>query len=511
LNDINKPVICIVGSGIGGGILALELLKSNNFKVKILDNDALNGSFSQDSQLASINVGHPFLVPPNPTRGFGFGGTSNLWHGVLTVLDEVDWTLMESKFGLILKSEIKKFYLRLGVYFGNVPITPAINIHDKVRGNKLFSPLLDKSIFRIKDFYLQPKPLRIRSRLNSCAKTSSSLEIIENSTALYLFGKNEDPASASYLLAEKGGEKIKVYADYFVLAAGALETPRIILQGNLESNFKIQNKLVGRRLFDHPWCVIGELISRSGFFKLKFSDVFFKKNLKYRVGLRISTFEKGFGNLNHCVGIKPLFFGDYELFKGALKALISRRPSLRSMVKLFKTYRFRDILFSALILLAEKSNFGVFVKKALVFCYLEQQIRPESNIDLSGHYDSHGRNIPLINWVVGKREVNDVIKIQGCISDALHGSENFVFSSYKIDELSLGSSSHHAGTMSIGVNDKNGVVDDNLKLFGSTNVYVCDLSIFPNYGNSNPSFTLGAFALRLADHLNYQFSKKMNF
>lgn len=507
MNDINKPVICIVGSGIGGGILALELLKTNNFRVKILDNDALNGRFSQDSQLESMNVGHPFLVP-HPTRGFGFGGTSNLWHGVLTALDELDWILMESELSLILKSEIKQSYMRLGPYFGNVPIAPATAIHDKVKDHPLYSPLLNKSTFRIKDFYLQPKPLRIRARLNSYANASFNLEIIENSTALYLRGGTEDPASASYLLAKQGEEVVKVYADYFVLAVGALETPRIILQGNLESNFKIQNELVGRRLFDHPWCVIGEIISLSGFFKLKFSDISWSKNLKYRVGFCISTFEKGFGNLNHCIGIKPLFFGDYELFKGALKALISRRPSLTSMFDLFKTYRLIDILSSALILLSEKSNFGIFVKKALVFCYLEQQIRPQSRIVLSGRYDSHGRNIPLIDWVVDKREVNDALTIQGCISDALQDSKNFIFSPYTISEVSLGSSSHHAGTMSIGMDQKKGVLDHNLKIFGSNNVYVCDLSIFPNYGNSNPSFTLGAFALRLADHLNYKFSKK---
>ena len=53
-------------------------------------------------------------------------------------------------------------------------------------------------------------------------------------------------------------------------------------------------------------------------------------------------------------------------------------------------------------------------------------------------------------------------------------------------------------------NEINGVVDKNLKLFGLTNGYVCDGSIFTTSGNVNNGLTISAFACRLANYLEGQ-------
>ena len=47
----------------------------------------------------------------------------------------------------------------------------------------------------------------------------------------------------------------------------------------------------------------------------------------------------------------------------------------------------------------------------------------------------------------------------------------------------------------------NGVVDENLKVFGMDNLFICDGSGFPTSGNANSSFTTSALACRLADYL----------
>lgn len=48
----------------------------------------------------------------------------------------------------------------------------------------------------------------------------------------------------------------------------------------------------------------------------------------------------------------------------------------------------------------------------------------------------------------------------------------------------------------------NGVVDENGKFLDQDSIYVCDLSIFPTSPAANPSLTVVALALRLADRLN---------
>jgi choline dehydrogenase-like flavoprotein len=46
-----------------------------------------------------------------------------------------------------------------------------------------------------------------------------------------------------------------------------------------------------------------------------------------------------------------------------------------------------------------------------------------------------------------------------------------------------------------------GVVDTDSRVFDTTNVYVAGASIFPTGGMANPTLTILALTLRLADHL----------
>jgi hypothetical protein len=64
----------------------------------------------------------------------------------------------------------------------------------------------------------------------------------------------------------------------------------------------------------------------------------------------------------------------------------------------------------------------------------------------------------------------------------------------------LGGVAHEVGTLRLGEN-KQGVLDTNLKFNNYTNLYCCDLSAFPTSQAANPSLSLVALALRLADHL----------
>lgn len=60
---------------------------------------------------------------------------------------------------------------------------------------------------------------------------------------------------------------------------------------------------------------------------------------------------------------------------------------------------------------------------------------------------------------------------------------------------------HHMGTTRMHSNPKEGVVDADCRVHGLSNLYVAGSSVFPTYGFSQPTFTIVALALRLADHL----------
>ena len=61
--------------------------------------------------------------------------------------------------------------------------------------------------------------------------------------------------------------------------------------------------------------------------------------------------------------------------------------------------------------------------------------------------------------------------------------------------------SHQAGTLRFGTDPKRSVLDVNCKTHDLDNLYVTDASFFPSVGATNPTLTIVANALRVADHL----------
>lgn len=60
---------------------------------------------------------------------------------------------------------------------------------------------------------------------------------------------------------------------------------------------------------------------------------------------------------------------------------------------------------------------------------------------------------------------------------------------------------HQMGTTRISRTPAEGVVDYDLKVWGTENLYVCSSSVFPTSSQANPTFFLGACAVRLSQHL----------
>jgi choline dehydrogenase-like flavoprotein len=60
---------------------------------------------------------------------------------------------------------------------------------------------------------------------------------------------------------------------------------------------------------------------------------------------------------------------------------------------------------------------------------------------------------------------------------------------------------HHIGTARMGADERTSVVDGNCRVHSVHNLYVAGSAVFPTSGQANPTLTLIALSLRLADHL----------
>ena len=60
---------------------------------------------------------------------------------------------------------------------------------------------------------------------------------------------------------------------------------------------------------------------------------------------------------------------------------------------------------------------------------------------------------------------------------------------------------HQSGTTRIADSPDQGVVDRDLRVWGTKNLYVCSSSVLPTSGQANPTFFTGVLAVKLAEHL----------
>ncbi|HZY63692.1 MAG TPA: GMC family oxidoreductase, partial [Edaphobacter sp.] len=145
----------------------------------------------------------------------------------------------------------------------------------------------------------------------------------------------------------------------------------------------------------------------------------------------------------------------------------------------------------------------------------EQYPSPDNRITLSNHTDELGMPIPQLHWRIGERERHTITTYSNTIDTLFQTmkielpywrpelkEENDTWLNYAGDTF------HMMGGTRMGTSSANSVVDRNLRVHGIDNLWVAGCSVFPTGGSSNPTFTMMALTLRLADTLkNYLHTK----
>jgi len=130
---------------------------------------------------------------------------------------------------------------------------------------------------------------------------------------------------------------------------------------------------------------------------------------------------------------------------------------------------------------------------------LEQPQRPESTLSLAEERDPLGMQRLRVDWRLGDEEGRALAAFVETLDEELRrtGSgalevEDWVgtpaWADHAFDVF------HPSGTTALGT-----VVDEDCRL--EEGIYVCGSSVFPTSGCANPTLTVLALALRLADHL----------
>ena len=141
---------------------------------------------------------------------------------------------------------------------------------------------------------------------------------------------------------------------------------------------------------------------------------------------------------------------------------------------------------------------------------IEPTPNPESRITLTDESDSYGVPRVALNWQVNPFDLRSIDRLGGLLG-ALFGAAGARLRR----DFNLGDAyesrrtwqSHHLGTTRMSADPERGVVDGDLRCHDIANLYIDGSSVFPTYGFGNPTLTLVALSLRLANHLTLLLGK----
>jgi choline dehydrogenase-like flavoprotein len=289
-------------------------------------------------------------------------------------------------------------------------------------------------------------------------------------------------------VARLDGTSFFVRPQVLVLGMGAIENARLLLASDYGHPGGLGNRhgAVGRYFAEHPHSVVGVLL---GAFDREFgrlyTDVF-------------SLPEGAPSAVRAALTIPPEVLKRHRLlgFSVALEPEVKWPPLGKSLTTGVER----------LLVDLQRSR---AVESYQLYLRSEQAPDPESRVTLGSERDSLGMRRVILDWHVQPRVRDSVRRGLELVAAALaEAGLGRVYSFlHANDEPRVGcwpeiaGGYHHMGTTRMGTDPRHSVVDRNGRVHGVENLYLAGSSVFPTAGFANPTLTIVALSLRLADHL----------
>lgn len=516
--------ICVVGAGAAGLTLAAELVNSGR-EVCLVE----SGGFTPDEDTQSLydleNVGYP-IRPNFMSRARYFGGTCNLWAGRNMVLNPLDFEARDwvpHSGWPIPYGELARYHPR------------AFQVLDLPAQDSVARPILDKRmsaaerrLFEAETFaptlsLWARSATRFGSAFGKQLRNATNARVLLNASvtrlALNESGDRIETVDASTL----DGRRLEIRAREFVLACGGLENARLLLVSRDRQPAGVANEhdMVGRCYMDHPRTVFGKVhLPPSSQLPLLRGRPLRDGKLQVGVGLSPRTQQRE-ALLNHYATFEletsSYAAAQYQSFIQTMKVVLRRgyagsrwdfaRSHLTDIPELVYLLSPKELmphsLYRAFVAARELIPRRPTAKTFVVVYFCEQPPDLASRVTLSEETDRLGVRKLRLNWHIADSVTQGVLRMQELLGRELERTA--------VGRLEQGSgvpeftdASHHTGTTRMSLSPKHGVVDSNCRAHGIANLYLAGSSVFPSSGHANPTLTIVALALRLADHLRAQ-------
>ena len=507
--DTLETGVCIVGSGPAGGVLAASLARGG-IDVLVLEcgGEMLNeakDTVDEDgssAQAAGLRFGWSKQL----------GGSSNLWAGRTCPLEGIDFDQRDwvEDSGWPFKRRDLEPYYRDAAKIVRIPPYDSFYDNDYARADMpALSPVLgDGSDVEAKCFLWASKPFDVAGYLKAEVNDSPRLRVLLNARVSKIVENPDGQKIDALEVARDGAAPLRVTARVFILAAGGLEIPRMLLNARdvRENGIGNDHDTVGRYFSTHPKADMAAIIfnKRQNCAHPLFSDCSFQGgSIRYGVGFSEEA-QRQHKLLNHYVQLSPIM--EYQANR-AFEAMKNTKALDYSMVNNNALMQgmlpgLGKIAYEAMGRLA---GLQPKTKKFILRGFLDQYPDRENRVMLSEDKAEDGSYKAKIDWRFTQRDKDSVISFFDLLDQNVRaaniGHIEYSVLREKDDWPITGIHSHFMGTTRMGNDPKTSVTDADAKVHGYGNLYISGPSLFPAYGYANPFLTITALALRLSDHL----------
>jgi choline dehydrogenase-like flavoprotein len=522
--SVVETTVCIIGGGVAGITLALEMDKMG-IETCLLE----SGGFDPDDDTRDLyrgeDVGLPYQFSDGCRSRF-LGGSSNCWGGWCRPLDpwdfeKRDWIANSGwPFGL---DELGPFYarthalLKLGPHnFDPAFWEAAINRRD-VRRLPLVSGKVRDTISQFSP------PVRFGKLYRAALKRSPLVRVFLHANATDIETDWAARTVSRVRVATLCGRTIQVAAKMYVLATGGIENARLLLASNRvqPNGLGNGNDLVGRYFMDHPRLQSGHIRftrewSRNKLYDIKYhymnsSVAAHGTHIASQLALTPEVLQQE-RLLNARVWFSSIFPGEGS---AGAQALFRCKQAL--LHKEQAGWKLSHDLGTMLAHPIDTVAYGftrLFQPRALIQgvkfqIIVEPEPNPESRVTLSpDQRDQLGMHRVRVDWRLGTQVQRTFDRTLAILADELRSTG---VADVTLDppiegngwpaSLEKEGTWHHMGTTRMHDSPKQGVVDRECRVHGMSNLYIAGSSVFTTAGANFPTITIAALTLRLADHL----------
>lgn len=513
--------LCIVGAGAAGITLASELA-GQGFDICLMEAGGARYKRSSQQLYAGFNTGLP-SHELTLSRFRVLGGSTIRWTGQCAPLNEDDFEthawLPWSGWPLQL-SDLEPFYRRANDLLG-------LGAYEFYSDPAAAPPRqwleLDHPALATKGFQFCRRT-DFRELHRSAVEPAANIRTFLEANAVEIQLEDDGMSVRRIRFLIDGGKSFFVRAKKFVIAAGGIENVRLMLASDRQQQAGVgnQNDMVGRFFMDHPFlftgtaafgnpALEGNIFAVEGYDKLDESDwkvVSFQFDRDYLEQNQLTNCAVSF--IRRPVAKTTPYYNS-----PAVRSLNALREALSTQIYTgpWWSHHLRRVGAGISDVIASQANrLSTLISQdtALVMrATLEHSPNPDSRICLSGKRDRLGMPMAEVDWRIGQRERHSLQHFHEVLSAALSKSGIAELNlQLENDETGWPSSmtggKHHMGGTRMHADAKQGVVDAHCRVHDLSNLYIAGSSVFPTGGYANPTMTIIALSIRLADHLSQE-------